>query len=63
MTRRFAKICWKPVLDTLLAKSLLKPGGMIYLEHESDATIDFSRFNLNIHRETQAGQVKSFLLI
>lgn len=59
----FRKNLLEPVLDSLLAKSLLKPEGMIYLEQEFDAVIDFSRFNLTIHRETQAGQVKSLLLI
>ncbi len=59
----FRKHLLEPVLEIVLAKSLLQPSGMIYLEQESDTTLDFNRFNLRIHRETQAGQVKSFLLI
>ncbi|WGZ95361.1 MAG: 16S rRNA (guanine(966)-N(2))-methyltransferase RsmD [Candidatus Thiothrix putei] len=59
----FRKNLLEPVLETLLAKSLLNPDGMIYLEQEADAAINFGRFNLRIHRETQAGQVKSLLLI
>lgn len=59
----FRKNLLEPVLETLLAKSLLSPDGMIYLEQEADAATDFGRFNLRIHRETQAGQVKSLLLI
>ena len=59
----FRKNLLEPVLEILFAKSLLKPGGMIYLEQEADATTDFARFNLQIHRETKAGQVQSLLLI
>ena len=58
----FRKHFLEPVLDTLFAKTLLKSGGMIYLEQEMGAATDFSRFNLNVHRETTAGQVQSLLL-
>ena len=53
----------EPILEILFAQALLKPGGMIYLEQEVGATTDFSRFNLHVHRSTQAGQVQSLLLI
>lgn len=52
-----------PVLEAIVNKSLLKTGGMIYLEQEADTTIDFARFNLTIYRATKAGQVQSLLLI
>jgi 16S rRNA (guanine966-N2)-methyltransferase len=58
----FRKNLLEPVLDVLFAKTLLKPGGMIYLEQETEAVTDFSRFNLQVHRETTAGQVQSLLL-
>ncbi|MDD5393986.1 MAG: 16S rRNA (guanine(966)-N(2))-methyltransferase RsmD [Thiothrix sp.] len=59
----FRKGMLEPVLETLLAKQLLKPEGMVYLEQEAGAATDFARFGLAIHRETQAGQVQSLLLI
>jgi 16S rRNA (guanine966-N2)-methyltransferase len=52
-----------PVLEAIFAKGLLNAGGMIYLEQEADASTDFSRFNLTMHRDTKAGQVQSLLLI
>lgn len=58
----FRKNLLEPVLETLFAKSLLNPGGMIYLEQEMDAATDFTRFGLQTHRTTQAGQVRSLLL-
>jgi 16S rRNA (guanine966-N2)-methyltransferase len=59
----FRKNLLEPVLDIVFAKALLNSGGMIYLEQETGAATDFSRFNLQVHRETQAGQVQSLLLI
>lgn len=59
----FRKNLLEPVLEILFAKALLNSGGMIYLEQETEADIDFSRFHLQVHRETQAGQVQSLLLI
>ena len=52
----------EPVLEKLFAGALLNPDGMIYLEQETDATTDFARFGLTLHRETGAGQVRSLLL-
>lgn len=51
------------VLAKLFAQALLKQGGMIYLEQESEADTDFARFGLQVHRETTAGQVRSLLLV
>lgn len=53
----------EPALEILFANKLLKTGGMIYLEQEAGATTDFSRFKLQAHRTTNAGQVNSLLLI
>lgn len=53
----------EPVLEGIFTKSLLAPGGMIYLEQEAEAETDFARFGLQIHRETEAGQVQSLLLV
>lgn len=58
----FRKNLLEPILETLLAKSLLKPEGMIYLEQEAEASDDFSRFGLQVYRTTQTGQTRSFLL-
>lgn len=51
-----------PVLESILARQLLNPDGMIYLEQETGAATDFPRFGLQVHRETGAGQVQSLLL-
>jgi 16S rRNA (guanine966-N2)-methyltransferase len=59
----FRKNLLEPVLETLFTKSLLKAGGMIYLEHETEAATDLSRFKLQVHREAKSGQVHSMLLI
>lgn len=58
----FRKNLLEPILESLLAKALLKPTGMIYLEQEAEASADFSRFGLQVHRTTQSGQAQSFLL-
>lgn len=52
----------EPALEILLDNALLKPEGMIYLEQEAEAAADFSRFGLQVHRTTLAGQTRSFLL-
>ena len=49
-------------LALLLERQLLKPGGMIYLEHENGYSPDLERWGLVIHRQTTAGQVVSSLL-
>ena len=59
----YRKNLLEPVLEGIFAKSLLTPGGMIYLEQEAGAETDFARFGLQIHRQTGAGQVQSLLLV
>ncbi len=50
------------VMALILANGLLRPGGMIYLEYESEFEPDFSRWSVTVHKETKAGQVVSVLL-
>lgn len=52
----------EPALTLLNTQQLLKPDAFIYLEHEADYQLDFSHWNLQIYRQTKAGQVMSFLL-
>ena len=49
-------------LTLLIEQNLIKPDTLIYLEHEAEYQLDFSRWNLVVHRQTKAGQVMSFLL-
>lgn len=49
-------------LDKLLERQLITHEGLIYLEHELEYQLDFTRWGLAIHRQTKAGQVMSFLL-
>lgn len=49
-------------LTALSAQQLIKPDAFIYLEHEAEYHLDFSHWNLTVHRQTKAGQVLSFLL-
>lgn len=50
------------VLDKIQAKSLLKPDGYIYLEHESEENFDWSSWQLEVLRQSTAGQVCGVLL-
>ena len=50
------------VLNFLIEQNLIKPDALIYLEHEAEYQLDFSQWNLVVHRQTKAGQVMSFLL-
>lgn len=50
------------VLDIIVASKLLKPEGLIYLEHESEEAFDPSAWNLQILRQSNAGQVSGLLL-
>ena len=56
----------KGLLDKSLAlineKALLKPASLIYLEHESEESYDWNNYGLGVLKETNAGQVKCFLL-
>lgn len=58
----FRKNLVEPILELLFSRELLTAEGMIYLEYEQDAALDLARFGLQIHRQTQAGQVQSLLL-
>lgn len=49
-------------LNLLVEQQLIKQDGLIYLEHEANYQLDFSHWNLTVHRQTKAGQVMSFLL-
>ena len=49
-------------LDMILASQLLKPDGLIYLEHESEDNFDCSTWNLKILKQSNAGQVCGLLL-
>ncbi len=49
-------------LSLLQEKSLITSNTLIYLEHESEETFDESAYGLNILKETNAGQVKCYLL-
>lgn len=50
------------VLDSVLTSTLLKPDGLIYLEHESEETFDWADWNLRVLKQSRAGQVCSLLL-
>lgn len=50
------------ILDKLTEQTLLKNAAFVYLEHEAEYQLDFSRWGLAVHRQTKAGQVMSFLL-
>ena len=50
-------------LELLMEKKLIKSKTLIYLEHESEESFDWSSFELDILKTATAGQVKSFLLM
>lgn len=50
------------VLNLINTRGLLNTDGLIYLEQEAEAALDFSEFGLAIYRQTKAGQVQSLLL-
>ena len=50
------------VLDQIIEKGLLSERGLIYLEHESEELFDWTNWNLEIKKESKAGQVSGFLL-
>lgn len=58
----FRKELTAQALDSLSARQLIKDDAFIYLEHEAEYALDFSHWNLTVHRQTKAGQVLSFLL-
>jgi 16S rRNA (guanine966-N2)-methyltransferase len=58
----FRKNLLEPVLTQLISQHYLKSDSFIYLERENEDKLDFAHFNLEIYRQTSAGQVQSFLL-
>ncbi|EIJ34192.1 16S rRNA (guanine(966)-N(2))-methyltransferase RsmD [Thiothrix nivea] len=58
----FHKNLLEPLLEAIFARGLLSRDGMVYLEQEAEASIDFARFNLQTHRSTQAGQARGLLI-
>lgn len=50
------------VLDQVQSLELLKPDGLIYLEHEKEESFDWSDWNLEVVKQSKAGQVMCFLL-
>lgn len=49
-------------LEIIFALKLLKPDGLIYLEHESEETFDCAAWNLQVLKQSSAGQVCGLLL-
>ncbi len=49
-------------LNLLTAKGLIGGHSLIYLEHESEESFDFTKFDLEIIKQASAGQVQSYLL-
>lgn len=50
------------VLDQIVEQGLLTKRGLIYLEHESEESFDWADWNLEVRKESKAGQVSGFLL-
>ena len=50
------------VLDQVKSLDLLKPNGLIYLEHEKEESFDWSDWGLEVVKQSKAGQVMCFLL-
>ena len=50
------------VLDQIVEQGLLTERGLIYLEHESEESFDWTDWNLEVRKESKAGQVSGFLL-
>jgi len=50
------------VLDQITDQGLLTDRGLIYLEHESEESFDWADWNLEIKKQSKAGQVSGFLL-
>ena len=50
------------MLALILEKQLLNPNALIYLEHEAEADYPWQNWQLEVIKETKAGQVKSYLL-
>ena len=50
------------ILDIIQENKLLKQNALLYLEHEAEADYHWQDWQLTLHKETTAGQVKSYLL-
>ncbi len=50
------------MLDQIISKQLLFKDGFIYLEQEAENHLNFLQWNLNIYKQTRAGQSEAFLL-
>jgi len=51
------------LLQQIMQAKRLTPKGLIYLEYESEISIDMTQWNLRIIKQTQAGQSQAFLLM
>ena len=49
-------------LELLTTKDLINANTLIYLEHESEESYDFTKFKLEEIKQASAGQVQSYLL-
>jgi len=49
-------------LNYLIDETLIDKNSLIYLEHESEESFDWSKYGLAVLKEANAGQVHSFLL-
>ncbi|RTZ66311.1 MAG: 16S rRNA (guanine(966)-N(2))-methyltransferase RsmD [Aquificaceae bacterium] len=58
----FRKDFLPKILDSITKQQLLQANGLIYLEHEKEQSYDWEIWGLTVLKETQAGQVKSYLL-
>ena len=58
----YRKALLPTVLDLIESRSLVKPEGLIYLEHESEERFDWSDWNLEVLKQSKAGQVSGVLL-
>ncbi len=50
------------VLQQIVSRSLLSTNGLIYLEHESEEQFDWLQWNLEVLKQSKAGQVCGVLL-
>ena len=50
------------VLQQIVSKSLLSASGLIYLEHESEEPFDWQQWDLEVLKQSKAGQVCGVLL-
>ncbi len=50
------------VLQQIVSKSLLSTSGLIYLEHESEEQFDWLQWDLEVLKQSKAGQVCGVLL-